>query len=87
MNVRYNRCNEPSSSRSLLPSLVVKRLSLYLRYFEELAEKGDMTSSSPPIGRGAGLECCSGTEGPGLSWPVWPTRSGILCARYGQAAS
>ena len=55
MNVRYNRCNESSSSRSLLPSLVVKRLSLYLRYFEELAEKGDMTSSSHQLAEALGL--------------------------------
>ena len=55
MNVRYNRCDGPSSSRSLLPSLVVKRLSLYLRYFEELAEKGDMTSSSHQLAEALGL--------------------------------
>jgi len=55
MNVRADQHNKTLLPRSPLSSLVVKRLSLYLRYFEELDEKGVKTSSSHQLAEALGL--------------------------------
>jgi redox-sensing transcriptional repressor len=50
------RGKQPNSSRSIWsPPLTVRRLSIYLRYLEELANQGQQTVSSRQLGQALGL--------------------------------
>jgi len=55
MSVRKSYSADAQSGRNPIPSLVVKRLSLYLGYFEQLDEKGVSTTSSRQLADALGL--------------------------------